>query len=167
MQSVAAAWYIPLSGSEIDFTFNFDAHPVPQGQQPVAPFNAVTADYFKTMRVPLRKGRWFTERDDKNAPAVAIVTEAFAKQFFPGEDPIGKRIIPDGSVEPGKPPIREIVGVVGDMQLISLKIPAKPQIYVSYPQFAIQSLSIFMRTKVDPVSATTALRRAVAESDKA
>src|SRR5437762_495525 len=146
MQSVAAAWWIPLSGSEISFNFNFDAHPVPQGQQPVAQFNAVTADYFKTMRVPLRKGRWFTERDDKNAPAVAIVTEAFAKQFFPGEDPIGKRIIPDGSVEPGKPPIREIVGVVGDMQLISLKIPAKPQIYVPYPQFAIQSLSIFMRT---------------------
>src|SRR5438874_4596229 len=47
MQSVAAAWYIPLSGSEIGFTFNFDAHPVPQGQQPAAQFNAVTADYFK------------------------------------------------------------------------------------------------------------------------
>jgi hypothetical protein len=57
MKSVAAAWYIPLSGSEIGFTFNFDAHPVPQSQQPAAQFNAVTADYFKTMRVPLRKGR--------------------------------------------------------------------------------------------------------------
>jgi putative ABC transport system permease protein len=91
MQSVSAAWWIPLSGSEISFTFNFDAHPVAQGQQPVAQFNVVTADYFKTMHVPLRTGRWFTERDDKNAPAVAIVTEAFAKQFFPGEDPIGKR----------------------------------------------------------------------------
>ena len=108
MQSVAAAWYIPLSGSEIGFTFNFDAHPVPQSQQPAAQFNAVTADYFKTMRVPLRKGRWFAERDDKNAPPVAIVTEAFAKQFFPGEDPIGKRIIVDGSVEPGKPPVGKL-----------------------------------------------------------
>jgi putative ABC transport system permease protein len=114
----------------------------------------------------LLKGRWFTERDDKNAPAVAIVTEAFAKQFFPGEDAIGKRIIADGSVEPGKPPVREIVGVVGDMHLVSLKIPAKPQIYVPYPQFAIQSLSIFMRTQVDPGSLTTALRRAVGEIDK-
>src|SRR4029077_20927678 len=60
MQSVAAVWWIPLSGSEISFAFNFDAHPVPKGQQPVAQFNAVTADYFKAMRVPLRKGRWFT-----------------------------------------------------------------------------------------------------------
>jgi len=94
------------------------------------------------------------------------VTEAFAKQFFPGEDPIGKRIIVDGSVEPGKPPVREIVGVVGDMHLISLKVPPKPQIYVPYPQFAIPSLSIFMRTQVDPGSATTALRRAVGELDK-
>src|SRR5437763_1299379 len=150
----------------VGITSSFDAHPVPQGQQPAAQFNAVTADYFKTMRVPLRKGRWFTGRDDKNAPPVAIVTEEFVKQFFPGEDPIGKRIIPDGSVEPGKPPVREIVGVVGDMHLISLKVPPKPQIYVPYPQFAIQSLSIFMRTQVDPGSATTALRRAVAEIDK-
>jgi putative ABC transport system permease protein len=166
MQSVAAAWWIPLSGSEISFAFNFEAHPVPQGQQPLAQLNTVTTDYFKTMRVPLRKGRWFTERDDKSAPAVAIVTEAFAKQFFSGEDPIGKRIIVDGSVEPGKPPVREIVGVVGDMHLISLKIPPKPQIYVPYPQFAIPSVSIFMRTQVDPGSVTTALRRAVGEIDK-
>jgi predicted permease len=132
----------------------------------VAQFNAVTFDYFKTMRVPLRKGRWFTERDDKNAPAVAIVTEAFAKQFFPGEDPVGKRIIPDGSVEPGKPPVREIIGVVGDMHLVSLHVPPRPQIYVPYPQFAIQSLSILMRTQVDPGSVTTSLRRAAAEIDK-
>ena len=166
MQSVAAAWYIPLSGSEIGFTFNFDAHPVPQGQQPVAQFNAVTADYFKTLRVPLRKGRWFTARDDKNAPPIAIVTEAFVKQFFPAEDPIGKRIIVDGSVEPGKPPVREIVGVVGDMHLISLKLPPKPQIYVPYPQFAVQSVSIFVRTQVDPGSVIAALRRAVGELDK-
>jgi putative ABC transport system permease protein len=166
MQSVAAAWWIPLSGSEIGFTFNFEAHPVPKSQQPEAQFNTVTADYFKAMRVPLLKGRWFTERDDKNAPAVAIVTEAFAKQFFPGEDAIGKRITPDGSAEPGKPPVREIVGVVGDMHLVSLKIPPKPQIYVPYPQFAIQSLSIFMRTQVDSGSVTTALRRAVGEIDK-
>jgi predicted permease len=166
VQSTAAAWWIPLSGSEVAFTFNFDARRVPQGQQPVAQFNAVTADYFKTMRVPLRKGRWFTERDDKNAPAVAIVNETFAKQFFPGEDPIGKRIIPDGSVEPGKPPVREIVGVVGDMNLISLKTPPKPQIYVPYPQFAIQSVSIFMRTQVDPESVTTTLRHTVSEIDR-
>jgi len=166
MQSVAAAWWIPLSGSEISFAFNFEAHPVPQGQQPLAQLNAVTADYFKAMRVPLRNGRWFTERDDKSAPAVAIVTEAFAKQFFFGEDPIGKRIIVDGSVEPGKPPVREIVGVVGDMHLISLKIPPKPQIYVPHPQFAIPSVSIFMRTQVDPGSVTTALRSAVGEIDR-
>ena len=166
MQSVAAAWWIPLSGSEIGFTFNFDSHPVPRGQQPVAQFNAISADFFKTMRVPLRRGRWFTERDERNGPAVAIVTEAFAKQFFPGEDPIGKRIVVDGSVEPGKPPVREIVGLVGDMHLISLKTPPKPQIYVPYPQFAIPSVSIFMRTQVDPGSVVMALRRAVSDIDK-
>jgi len=53
--------------------------------------DVVTPDYFKTMRVPLVLGRAFTDRDERTAPPVAIVTEAFAKQYFPGEDPIGAR----------------------------------------------------------------------------
>jgi putative ABC transport system permease protein len=97
---------------------------------------------------------------------VAIVTESFAKQFFPGEDPIGKRITPNGSVEPGKPPVREIVGVVADMHLISLRQAPKPQIYVPHQQFAILSMSIFVRTQIVPQSLTTALRNAVSEVDK-
>jgi putative ABC transport system permease protein len=129
-------------------------------------FNVVTPDYFKTMRVPLLRGRAFTDRDDGAASPVAIVTESFAKQFFPGEDPIGKRITPNGSVEPGKPPVREIVGVVADMHLISLRQTPKPQIYVPHEQFAILSMSIFVRTQIDPQSLTTGLRNAVSEIDK-
>ncbi|HEV3147594.1 MAG TPA: ABC transporter permease, partial [Chthoniobacterales bacterium] len=136
VQSVGAAWWIPLSGSEISFNFNTEEHPVAAGQEPVAEVNVVTPDYFQTVRVPIRRGRAFTDRDDRNAPLVVIVSEGFAKQFFSGEDPIGKRIIPNGSVDPGKPPVREIVGVVADMHLISLRLPPKPQIYVPHQQFA-------------------------------
>ena len=139
---------------------------MPTGQQPVAQVNVITPDYFKTMRVPIRSGRAFTERDDRNAPPVAIVTESFAKQYFPGEDPIGKRIVPNGSIDPGKPPVREIVGVVGDMHLISLRLPPKVQIYIPHQQFAIGSMSIFVRTQIDPQSLTGALRRTVADLDK-
>jgi len=166
VNSAAAAWWIPLSGSEIGFNFDVQERPVPQGQQPVAQLNSVTADYFKTMRVPLLRGRAFTDRDDRSAPPVAIVSENFAKQFFPGEDPVGKRIIPNGSVDPGKPPVREIVGVVADMHLISLRQAPKPQIYLPHQQFAIASMSIFVRTQVDPQSLTVALRNAVSEIDK-
>jgi len=166
VQSSGAAWWIPLSGSEISFTFNIEEHPVPPGQQPIAQVNVVTPDYLQAVRAPIRRGRAFTERDDRHAPPVAIVSESFAKQFFPDEDPIGKRIIPNGSVDPGKPPVREIVGVVADMHLISLRLAPKPQIYVPHEQFAIQSMSIFVRTQLDSQSLTNALRRTVAEIDK-
>src|SRR5205823_8341552 len=81
VNSAAAAWWIPLSGSEITFNFDVEERPLPKGQQPVAQVNVVTADYFKTMRVPLLRGRTFTDRDDRNARSVAIVSESFAKQF--------------------------------------------------------------------------------------
>jgi len=166
VSSAAAAWWIPLSGSEIGFNCDIQERPAPPGQQPIVQFNVVTPDYFKTMRVSLLRGRAFTDRDDGAASPVAIVTESFAKQFFPGEDPIGKRITPNGSVEPGKPPVREIVGVVADMHLISLRQAPKPQIYVPHQQFAILSMSIFVRTQIDPQSLTTALGNAVSEIDK-
>jgi predicted permease len=166
MQSVGAAWWIPLSGSEISFNFNVEEHPVAPGQQPVAQVNVVTPDYFQTLRVPIRRGRAFTERDDRTAPPVAIVSEGFAKQYFPGEDPIGKRITPNGSVDPGKPPVREIIGVVADMHLISLRLPPKPQIYIPHQQFATQTMSIFVRSQMGEAALMSTLRRAVNEIDK-
>jgi putative ABC transport system permease protein len=166
VQSAGAAWWIPLSGSEISFNFDIQERPIPAGQQPVAQVNVITPDYFQAMRVPIRQGRAFTDHDDRTAPQVAIVTEGFAKQFFPGENPIGKRIVPNGSVDPGKPPVREIVGVVADMRLISLRLPPKPQIYIPHQQFGIQSMSIFVRSRLDPNSLTAALRGAVGEIDK-
>jgi len=166
VNSVAAAWWVPLSGSEITFNFDVEERPLPKGDQPLAQVNAVTPDYFKTVRVPLLKGRTFTDRDERTAPPVAIVSESFARKFFPGEDPIGKRITPNGSVDPGDPPVREIVGVVADMHLISLRVSPKPQIYLPEQQFAIQGMSIFVRSQIDPQSLTAALRQAVSEIGK-
>jgi putative ABC transport system permease protein len=166
VQSAAAAWWIPLSGSEISFNFDVQERPLPEGQQPVAEVNVVTPEYFQTLHTPIALGRAFTERDDKNSPPVVIVSESFAKQYFPGENPIGKRITPNGSDSMDKAPVREIVGVVADMHLISLRLAPRPQIYIPHQQFGIGSMSIFVRTQVDPESLTNALRRAVAEIDK-
>ncbi len=166
VQSAAAGWWIPLSGSEIGFNFDVEERPVPAGQQPIAEVNVVTPDYFRTMQIAIRRGRAFTDRDDRNAPPVAIVTESFAKQYFPGEDPVGKRITPNGSIDPGKPPVREIVGVIADLHLISLRLAPKPQIYIPHQQFAIGSMSVFVRSRLDLNSMTAALRSAVADIDK-
>ena len=166
VNSAAAAWWIPLSGSEIAFNFDIQQHPLPKSEQPIAQVNVVTHDYFKTLRTKVARGRDFNARDDNNAPKVMIVSEAFAKQFFPGEDPIGKRIAPNGSPESGDPPVREIVGVVEDIHLISLRDAPKPQIYIPHEQFPVQSLMMLVRTQDDPRFVGSALRDALNEIDK-
>ncbi len=164
--SASAAWWIPLSGSEVQLTMDIQERPLPKGQQPAVQVNVVGLDFFKTMRVPLLRGRDFTPSDDINAPFVVVVTESFAKQFFPGEDPIGKRIAPSGSVAPGEPPVREIVGVVGDIHLTSLRSAAQAQIYMPHQQFAIGGMSLLVRSKTDGRSLTAALHNVVSEFDK-
>jgi putative ABC transport system permease protein len=166
VQSASAAWWIPLSGSEISFSTDIQEHPLPKSEQPAIETNVVGTDFFKTLRVPVLRGREFSEQDDRGAAPVAIVTESFAKKYFPGEDPIGKRITPDGSDAPGGPPVREIVGVVGDLHLISLRESAQPQIYIPHPQFAIPMMSLFLRSTVSPRSLTNSLHNVVAELDK-
>ena len=166
VRSAAAAWWIPLSGSEISFDFDVQERPLSEGQRPVAEVNVVTSQFFQTMRAPIVLGRAFTDRDDRNAPPVAIVSESFATKYFPDENPVGKRITPNGSADPGKPPVREIVGVVGDIHLVSLREAPKPQIYIPHQQFGIGSMSIFVRTDVNPESIMLALRRSVADIDK-
>ena len=166
VQSASAAWWIPLSGSEIMLTNDIQEHPLPKSEQPAIQVNVVAPEFFKTLRVPLVRGRDFTERDDINAPPVAIVTQSFVNKYFRGEKALGKRIKPSGSVTAGEPPMREIVGVVGDLHLTSLREAAQPQIYIPHQQFAISTVSLFVRSSVNPSSLTSSLRNAVAELDK-
>jgi putative ABC transport system permease protein len=164
--AASAAWWLPLSGNEITFDVQDPQHPMPEAQRPVSQMNAVAPDYFQVLHIPLVKGRTFTVRDDINAPRVMVVNETFARQFFPGQDPIGKRLIPSGSVEPGDPPLREIIGVVGDAKALTLMAKAKPQIYIPHQQFAVQRMSLLIRTQNDPRGILPALRNSVAEVDK-
>jgi predicted permease len=166
VESAAAAWWIPLSGSEVAFSFDIQERPLPKSQQPTAQANVVTNDYFKTLRTSMVSGRDFTARDNRDAPKVVIVSESFAKEFFAGENPVGKRIQPNGSTEPGDPPMREIVGVVQDIHLISLRDAPKPQIYIPHEQFPIQSVTLFIRSRQDPKHVGTMLRDVVGKIDK-
>ena len=166
VRSASAVWWLPLSGSEVTLNFDIEQRPMPKAQQPLTQTNAVALDFFKTIGIPLVRGRDFTPRDDINAPPVVIVSEEFARQFFPGEDPIGKRIKPAGSISSGEPPMREIVGVVGDVRLISLSAAPKPQIYFPHQQFAIPGVSLVVRSTTRPESLTETLRKTVADLDK-
>lgn len=166
VRDASAAWWIPLSGSEITFDFDIQERPAPKGARPIAQVNVVAVDYFKTLRGPVLRGREFTVQDDLKGPQVAVVNEAFAKEYFPGQDVVGKRITVDGSALPGDPPVREIVGVVANTHLISLQAKPKPQIYIPHGQFPIQNLSLFIRTDGDPKRLNSALAGIVAKLDK-
>jgi putative ABC transport system permease protein len=165
VRGASAVWWLPLSGSEVTFNFDIEERPLPTAQQPLAQVNAVTPDYFNTVGVRVIQGRSITMRDDINAPMVCLVSQEFVREFFPNENPIGKRITPAGSVS-GKPPVREIVGVVNDMHLVSLSTKPKPQIYVPHQQFAIQGMSLVVRTQTDPHALINTLRSTVAGLDK-
>ncbi|HEY4283760.1 MAG TPA: ABC transporter permease, partial [Chthoniobacterales bacterium] len=166
VRSASAAWWLPLSGSDITFNFDIEERPLPPGRQPLAQVNAVTPDYFNAIGVPVKQGRGFTVRDDINAPPIAVVSQEFARQFFPGENPIGKRVKPNGSMSSGKPPMREIVGVVGDMHLVSLSAKPQPQIYIPHQQFAAQGMSLVVRAQTNPSALINTLRKTVSELDK-
>jgi putative ABC transport system permease protein len=92
---------LPLSGSNMTTSFEIEERPVSKGQQPDSPARIAGVDYFQAMGIPLLRGRSFDERDQRNAKLVMLVNQRFADKFFPGDDPIGKRITPGMSSDPG------------------------------------------------------------------
>src|SRR5205085_11220101 len=114
VQSVGAISTIFLSDTPNSTNFTIEGRPLTTGADSIeVPLDAVTPDYFKVMGIPLLKGRVFDERDRADSLPVAIVNETFAKRFFEGEDPLGKRYC-YGQPEGDKTRWLTIVGVVGD-----------------------------------------------------
>jgi putative ABC transport system permease protein len=141
--------------------FTVDEHPpVTPENSPAAQMNQISPDYFKTMKIPLRAGREFTDRDTKKAPRVVIIDESLARRYFPDEDPIGKHInIWDES--------REIVGVVGAARYWSLEGDPFPHLYFPYLQENWWSMSLRVRSESgDPLNLTPAIRNELAAIDK-
>ncbi|PYU51206.1 MAG: hypothetical protein DMG53_01870, partial [Acidobacteria bacterium] len=114
--SASAVTPLPLGGDEADTSFSIDGRPVPKANRPTTQFSAVEPDYFGTMGIPLVNGRDFTPRDDLKTLPVVIINESLAERFFPSQNPIGQRIQPGMGNPDGYPPMREIVGVVGDVK---------------------------------------------------
>jgi putative ABC transport system permease protein len=165
VQSVGAIYPLPLGGNFVTFTFDIAGRaPFPPGQQPTAGRRFISPDYFKAMSIPVLKGRAFDERDRENALPVVIVNETFARRFFPGEDPVGKAIIPG---EGGDPVTRQVVGVVGDVRHAGLDAEKTPEYYVPYEQADVDTMTVVARTASgNPMSVAGALRGVVAAMDK-
>jgi predicted permease len=121
----------------------------------------VAPNYFSTLGIPLAAGRGFTDRDNGQAPEVAIINEAAARKFFPNENPLGRRF---GHLIENTGPI-EIVGVVRDVRYNKLREPPPPTLYFPYLQRGENALVFSVRTGTEPTSLARSIRAAVSDVD--
>jgi putative ABC transport system permease protein len=144
----------------VSFQFQIEGRALESGQAPpVGTFAAVSPDYFKTLGIPLKEGRLLEETDRDKAPFVAVINEAAKRQFWPNEDPIGKRVSGDGGEH-----WVNIVGVVGDVREFGLDHAPAAEFYASQAQNA-QPATLIVRTISEPRSMAQALTRAVHDVD--
>jgi putative ABC transport system permease protein len=165
--SASSVYPLPLSGDRFSISFQIDGRPVARKDEPSADFFTADVGYFKTLGIPIIRGRDFDQRDRHESTPVIIISEAFARQSFPNEDPIGKRIHPGiSSYEDEDSTMREIVGVVGDVRNRSLDTEPKAAFYVPQSQVPFSQMAVVVKTTTDPHSLITAVTREVAAMDK-
>jgi predicted permease len=162
--SAAAMSELPLSGERNSSSFAIEGRPVPRDEnQPHAQTWSASPGYFATMGIPLKDGRAIDETDAAGHVPVAVVNEALARRYFPGESPIGRRIDFEGDDSEHR--WREIVGVVDDVRDGRLDEAPGPQLYVPYAQRPLSGVFLVVRTPSEPVSALPLLRAAVRDVD--
>jgi putative ABC transport system permease protein len=161
--SAGATTALPLTGYDPGFNFSIEGKPeVPYAQMANARFRSISPGYFETMRMTLRAGRQITPADTEHSAPVIAINETLARQYFPGENPIGKRITLAGRT----PGAREIVCVVADVKHTTLDGDTKPEIYMPYAQYPQNSMSIVLRAGSSPELLAAAVRREVAAIDR-
>ena len=167
VQSATAVYPLPLSGSGIGITFDIEGRPHAPGDSPEVRVSIIEPSFFQTMAIPILRGRTFSEDEDqpKGRP-VTIVNQAFARKFFPGENPIGKRIQPDLSSDDNPKAMHEIIAVTADVKRERLTEQATPEIYLPYAPMNITSPYYALRVAGDPASYINSVRAAVASIDK-
>jgi putative ABC transport system permease protein len=166
VRSATAVIPLPLSGDMFRISFETEGRPIAKGDLPSADFFAISDGYFKTLGVSILKGRDFTVRDNKQAPGVIIVNQAFAQKFFPNEDALGKRIKPGITTDANEPAMREIVGVVSDVRNRNLSSELRAGYFVPVAQVPINQMTVVVRTTNDPHSLITAVQNEVHSMDK-
>jgi predicted permease len=163
---------LPLKGGDSDFPFWLEGQPKPaiESQMSLALWYATTPNYLKAMRIPLLRGRYLTAQDNETAPSVMVIDEEFARQYFGGENPVGKHVNIDMlNVSP------EIVGVVGHVKHWGLDESTRPvhaEMYLPFMQISdkflplvVNGATVVVRTKGAPAAALGAIREEVSKLD--
>ncbi|HVF21565.1 MAG TPA: ABC transporter permease, partial [Pyrinomonadaceae bacterium] len=157
---------LPLSGDRFSISFQIEGREVAEKDEPSADLFMAGVGYFRAMGIPIVKGRDFDNRDLRGSTPVAIITEEFARQHFPNEDPIGKRIHPGiSTIEGDDSRMREIVGVVGDIRNRGLDTPSTPAYYLPQTQVPFSQMVMVVKTTGDPHSLISGVTKEVAAMD--
>ena len=162
VQAAGLTHSMPLVGDYV-LGFNIEGRPaMDPSDLPSLNYYSVTPDYFRAMGIRLVRGRVFTPQDDAKAPRVCIINETLARQFFPNEDPIGKRM----NITNGPDTWREIVGIVGDIKQYGVDQVSTSQGYEPFAQVPFSSLNVVIRTKGSSAPLLGSLRPTVYAVDK-
>jgi putative ABC transport system permease protein len=164
VESAGAVSYLPLAGAGSATNFTIVGQPAPlPGQGLSTDVSVCDNGYFKTLKVPLLRGRLFTEREMHEKSNVVIINEALAKRFFPNDDPIGKSLV-IAMTDPNVP--TEIVGIVGNVKFSDLATEAHPTTYWPHPQLAYSAMTLTLRTTADPAPFAPLIEREVHALDR-
>jgi putative ABC transport system permease protein len=171
VRAAAITTVLPMTGGGTTLHFNIAGRP-PKGPDDyiVAGYRAISAGYFQTMGMPLRHGRAFSPSDREGTPAVVIINESLARQFFDGRNPLGQRLQVGTEPDPAAP-FMEVVGVVRDVKQ-SFEAGAKAEMYVPYGQHPdpvlagmYRNVSLVVRTDLAPATLVGSVRKAITEID--
>jgi predicted permease len=162
VRSVAANTNLPLDGFVLTGqNFRVSGAASAPSERPVAPCNLISNGYLRTLGIPLLQGREFNARDSADAPPVAIVSCSLASRYFPGENPVGRKLI---VATPGKAAVeiaREIVGVAGDVRYLTRPGAESAEIYLPFAQTTWPNIYVMLRTAGRPEDVAPGLRAAV------
>ena len=158
VESTGGTSNLPLSGTNMVFLASVEGR---ANSSFPASFRAVSQDYFRTMRIPLLKGRSFDDRDAASTQSVVVINETMARQIWPGDEPLGKRI-----KHGFKEQVVEVVGVIGDVKYAGLDQKTTPEMYAPFSQQPWPFMRIVVRTKSDPMSLAASIRAETQAIDK-
>jgi putative ABC transport system permease protein len=159
IQSAGLSDVLPLGQQNDREYFTIENRPLPPGQSLVADFRRISPRYLNTMGVPLLEGRLLSDRDGADAPLVILIDETLARQYWPNENPLGRRMRLWGQ-------FRQVVGIVGQVHHYGLEKQPEPTIYAPFEQMPNKSMALAVRTAMDTQAVVRAVKQAVWSVDR-
>src|SRR5262249_50709092 len=148
--------FLPFAAPHAGTGVEIEGRPkLPPGQGLSTGVIVTDAEFFHTVEIPLKRGRLFTQDEANEMRHVVVVNEAFARQNFPNEAPLGKRVVIN--MKDDNPPC-EIIGIVGDSKHMNLEDAVQPMSYWPHPELTYNSMALVIRTKMNPADVSAAAR---------